>query len=302
MKQVDVAVVGAGPAGTAAALAAAGAGARTALIDEQAAVGGSLRWRIAPLTDLPAEFADWSGQPSVKIAAQLAARVGASSIDVATNAVAWGWFDGNVLGILAADRAYELEADAIVVATGSTDRMAPFAGSTLPGVITARALQIFLHQHRVFPGRTFAVIGNGADADEVAIAIETAGATVACRAAEAANVRVTGKRHVERITCGETSGEVDCVVVALGRQPDPELALQALADSALRPEVGGFVPILNADGATSIANVYVAGDAAGIVRDAEAFAQGRLAGLAAAGASDTDLAAAREALAALRHR
>jgi len=238
----------------------------------------------------------------VKIAAALAERVAASSsIDVATSAVAWGWFEGNILGMLAADGAYELEAGAIVIATGSTDQMAPFAGSTLPGVMTGRALHIFLHQHRVFPGRTFAVIGSGADADEVVSAIETAGATVACRASSVDDVRVSGTRRVEQITCGETSGDVDCVVVAMGRQPDPELALQALADNALRPEAGGFVPVLNADGETSAAKLYVAGDAAGIVRDAEAFAQGRLAGLAAAGASEADLVAARDALAGLRH-
>lgn len=301
MKQVDVAVVGAGPAGIAAALAAAAAGAKTALIDEQAAVGGSLRWRIAALTGLPGEFADLNGQPALKIAAALAERVGVSSIDVATSAVAWGWFEGNVLGVLAADGAYELEAGAIVVATGSTDRMQPFAGSTLPGVMTARALQIFLHQHRVFPGRTFAVIGNGADAEEVVTAIETAGATVACRASSVDDVRVSGAQRVEHISCGETTGDVDCVIVALGRQPDPELALQALAENALRPEAGGFVPVLKTDGETTASKLYVAGDAAGIVPDAEALAEGRLAGLSAAGASDVELAAARDALAALRH-
>jgi thioredoxin reductase len=301
MKQVDVAVVGAGPAGIAAALAAAGAGAKTALIDEQGEVGGSLRWRIAPLTDLPDTFAELNGQPAVKIAAALAERVGASAIEVATRAVAWGWFEGNVLGVLAPDGAYELDAGAIVIATGSTDRMQPFPGATLPGVMTARALQIFLHQHRVFPGRTFAVIGSGADADEVASAIETAGATVACHVASVDDVQVSGAQRVERITCGETTGEVDCVVVALSRQPDPELALQALAENVLRPEAGGFVPRLSPDGETTVAGVYVAGDAAGIVRDAEAFAQGRLAGLAAAGAKAADLAQAREALAALRH-
>jgi pyruvate/2-oxoglutarate dehydrogenase complex dihydrolipoamide dehydrogenase (E3) component len=194
-----------------------------------------------------------------------------------------------------------LEAGEIVVATGSTVLMQPFAGSTLPGVMTARALQIFLHQHRVFPGHTFAVIGSGADAEEVSTAIETAGANVACRASSVDEVQVSGRRRVERFSCGETSGDVDCVVVALGRQPDPELALQALAENALRLEAGGFVPILNDNNESTAPKLYLAGDAAGIVRDAEAFAQGRLAGLAAAGVNDRDLAAARDVLAALRH-
>ena len=72
MRTIDVAVVGAGPAGIAAALAAANAGARVAIIDEQSEVGGSLRWRVAPIADLPGTYRDLSGQPGVRLAAALA--------------------------------------------------------------------------------------------------------------------------------------------------------------------------------------------------------------------------------------
>jgi sarcosine oxidase subunit alpha len=301
VKSVDVAVVGAGPAGIAAALAAASAGARTALIDEQPTVGGSLRWRIAPIADLSGAYRDLSGLPGVKLAAALADRLSATQVEVTTSGVAWGWFEGNILGVLAAAEAYELQAGSIVIASGSTDRMAPFAGSMFPGVMTARAVLTFLHLHRVFPGRRFAVIGSGADAAEVVEAIATAGAEVVARADGLDDLRVSGEGRVGQIEAAGATHAVDCVVVALGRQPDPELALQSLADNVLLAEAGGFVPLRGGDCETSTPRLYVAGDAAGIVSDAEAFAEGHLAGLAAADAAEQQLAAAREALEALRN-
>jgi thioredoxin reductase len=300
VKRVDVAVIGAGPAGIAAALAAASAGAQTAIIDEQPAVGGSLRWRIASIADLPGAYRDLSGLPGVRLASALADRLGATKVEITTGGVAWGWFEGNILGVLSASDSYELQARSIVVASGSTDIMAPFIGSTLPGVMTARAVLTFLHLHRVFPGRRFAVIGSGADAAEVADAIATAGAEVVCRVDGVDGLRVSGDGRVERIEFPGGKHKVDCVVVALSRQPGPELALQALAENVLVPAAGGFVPLRNLDCETSTPGLYVAGDAAGIVSDAEAFAEGQLAGLAAAGAGEAQIAAAREELAAMR--
>jgi pyruvate/2-oxoglutarate dehydrogenase complex dihydrolipoamide dehydrogenase (E3) component len=166
--------------------------------------------------------------------------------------------------------------------------------------MTARAVLTFLHLHRVFPGRRFGVIGSGPDAAEVVEAIVTAGAEVVCRAEGIDDLRVSGDGRVERIEHSDAKHDVDCVVVALGRQPDPELALHALAQNVLLPEAGGFVPLRGLDCETSVPRLYVAGDAAGIVSDAEAFAEGHLAGLAAAGADGETLVAAREALAALR--
>lgn len=300
MKRVDVAVVGAGLAGIAAALAAASAGATTRIIDEQAAVGGSLRWRIAAIADLPGAYRDLSGLPGVQLAAALAERLSASPVDIATGATAWGWFEGNVIGTLAASESYELQAGSIVVASGSTDVMAPFAGSTLPGVMTARAVLTFLHRHRVFPGRRFAVIGSGPDADEMAMSIERAGAEVVCRIDGVDHLRVRGDRRVEQIEFSGGTHAIDCVVVALGRQPDAEIALQALVENILLADAGGFVPLRGPDCETSVPGVYVVGDAAGNVREAEAIAEGHLAGLAAAGAGAEQIELARDELVTLR--
>jgi pyruvate/2-oxoglutarate dehydrogenase complex dihydrolipoamide dehydrogenase (E3) component len=103
-----------------------------------------------------------------------------------------------------------------------------------------------------------------------------------------------------RVAWAEVDGRrvvVDCVVITLGRQPDPELALQALCDSGFSELDQAFVPLRSGTLETSVLGVYVVGDAAGICSAAEAFAEGRLAGLAAVGADVDD---ARSVLAQLR--
>ena len=300
MKTTDVAVVGAGPAGIAAALAASNAGAATVLIDEQPHVGGSLRWRIAPVNGLGNEFAELSGRPAFQLAGALSERLRQSKVDVVANGVAWGWFEKNVLGVVATGDSYELQAKSIVVASGSTDIVQPFPGSTLPGVMTSRAVMIFLHLHRVLPGRRFAVLGEGEDADEVVAALEAAGVDVVGTEKSVGGVRVTGDGKVEGIMLPGRSFEIDSVVIALGRQPDAELALQSLAQNVFSAGAGGVVPRRGISCETSTANLYLAGDAGGIVGVAEAMAEGRLAGLSAAEAGDDLVTAARDDLTALR--
>lgn len=297
MRQADVAVVGAGPAGCAAALAAAEAGARVILIDEQPDLGGHLRWRVAPIQGLEP---DLDGLPGIRVAASLAARVTAAGVEVVREAVAWGLFEGNVLGVAAGESSFTVEAQRVVVATGSTDQVLPFPGWDLPGVMTARAVQIFLHLHRVLPGQRVVVVGSGPEAEEVAADIEAAGAEVVARVPGIAGLAASGGDEVEAVEIDGLSHAADTVVLALGRQPDPELALQARVETVYDDAAGGHVLRRDPSLATSQPGLYVVGDAAGIVPVAEAMAEGRLAGLAAAGAPEADIAAARGALEDLR--
>ena len=300
MKTTDVAVVGAGPAGVAAALAAASAGAKTTLIDEQATVGGNLRWRTEIIDGLPSRFDDQNGDRGFQVAAALRDYLLKTNVYALTSATAWGWFEPNTLGVVAPGESYELKAKTTVVASGSTDRVFPFPGSTLPGVMTARAVLIFLHVHRVLPGQRFAIIGEGEASDEVNAALRAAGAEVVCRVKDLEGVKVSGERGVSEIKLPERGFDVDSVVVALGRQPDAELALHSLAQNVFSAGAGGIVPRRNERCETSTAGVYVAGDAAGIVSVGEAMAEGWLAGLAAAGAGDDAIRAAQAELSSLR--
>ncbi|MEX2425746.1 MAG: hypothetical protein WD401_03190, partial [Thermomicrobiaceae bacterium] len=81
-----------------------------------------------------------------------------------------------------------------------------------------------------------------------------------------------------------------------GRQPDAELAFQARANGAFVWELGGYTVHRDDDGQTSEPGIYIAGDAAGIASLEELVAEGRLAGLAAAAASTSEVSGAREHL------
>jgi thioredoxin reductase len=297
MRTVDVAVVGAGPAGIAAALAAAESGAQTLLIDEHAAVGGHLRWRISQTLSSTAGLPVDPG-PGPAVADQLAETLtNAGNLTVSLNTVAWGLFEDRVLMLASEDTAEEIQPGAIVLATGSSDIAAPFPGWTLPGVMTARAAQIFMHIHRVIPGRRWAILGEGDEARELVADLERCGLEVVIIHDSAENLRASGTNRLAHVEIDDDVFEVDGLAIALGRQPDAELAFQAQATGSFVRALGGYTPARSASGETSEPGVYVAGDAAGIASLDEIVAEGRLAGLAAAGAGDAIIQQAQAQLA-----
>ena len=299
MREAQVAVVGAGPAGLSAAAAAARSGARVVLLDEQPVPGGQLRYRIAALAVGP----DHGGpvRPAA-LSTDLISRATDAGVDIRSRVLAWGLFGDNVLGILEGEDSFPLRAERIVLATGSTDRPLPFPGGTLPGVFSARAVQLLLHVHRVRPGRRFVVVGDGAEAAEVGEDIALAGGEVVARVSETASAGLVaeGTTGVETVAVEGRRQAAEVVVVAVGRQPDPQLALMAGCAAGHSAELGGFVPIRDADLRTSVPGIFVCGDGAGICDVPTALAEGRLAGLAAAAslglAPATEVAPARDAL------
>src|SRR5215213_796641 len=158
-------VVGAGPAGLAAATEAATAGAAVTLFDEQEEPGGQLRYRIQPVTVAAGSHAD---RPD-RIAERLVDAALAAGVAFHTNATVAGCFAGLELLVIEDGDSSRDVPDCLIVATGSTDLPYPFAGGTYPGVFSARGLQILLNLHRVRPGRQFAIIGSAADAEELAV-------------------------------------------------------------------------------------------------------------------------------------
>ena len=281
MKTTEVAVIGAGPAGMAAAIAAAETGAQTLLLDEQPAVGGHLRWTIGKITSINGATHEQRG---VALANELRQHLVDTSVELWTNAVVWGLFENHVLAVLRDGIPERIKARAVVVATGTVDHVVPFPGWTTPGVMTARALQIFLHIHRVIPGQRFVIVGEGLDAEHVQEAVTLAGGEVVVTLPTADDLRVRGDAGVESVDVGSESFAADTVVLALGRRADPGLALQSLVSVGYDAATSSYVPLRDTQLQTSVAGLYVAGEAGGATTVAEALAEGRLAGLCAAGA------------------
>ena len=291
----EVLVVGGGPAGLAAAEAASSAGADVLLVDENSELGGNLRYRVQPLApaerELPVRPAD--------LRDALVSSASHAGADLRAGVIAAGWYAGGKVLLVEGDAARVVTPRVVVVASGSTDLPFPFAGATLPGVFSARAIQILLNQWRVLPGQRFAVLGPESEAGTVAVDIALAGGEVVIQGVAPAHLlRAYGADSVRELRIGDERYEVDCVVIAMGRQPDAALAIMAGAELGFSPQLGGLVPLLSTD-LLATPRVFVAGEAAGIGSTAVVIAEGRLAGLSAAAAlGDAEAGQSRIAMSA----
>jgi sarcosine oxidase subunit alpha len=144
-------VIGGGPAGLAAALAAAERGADVVLVERSATVGGRLRAERSHV-----RFLDTS-MSGMDLAAELASQLAGSDLVKVIRGEALGWYEGNVVPVMG-DRLYEIAADSIVVATGSYEEPVPFRDNDRPGVMTAGAAQWLLNVEKVSPGRVCVVV------------------------------------------------------------------------------------------------------------------------------------------------
>ena len=156
---VDVAVVGGGPAGMSAALAAAEAGAQVMLIDNQPSLGGHLRYNVAFHDALPGIGRTKGYEAADRLRAEVEA---SANIAVLSDASAFGLYDGNLLGIDAGNRTIKLRAKRIIVATGSIETPLTFDRNDLPGVMLTTGLQRLMHLYGVRPGST-AIVGTTGD-------------------------------------------------------------------------------------------------------------------------------------------
>lgn len=163
----DIAVVGGGPAGMSAALAAADAGADVLLIEENPVLGGALNY---------ARF-DEDGSVGRRERERLTDAIASQgNIEVMTGTVANGWFADNFLSLIRENRMFKLRAKEIVLATGAMEQPLVFRNNDIPHVMMGSAAQRLIRHYGVRPGRRAVVVT--ANEDGYGVALDLADAEV----------------------------------------------------------------------------------------------------------------------------
>jgi sarcosine oxidase subunit alpha len=279
----DVLVVGGGPAGMAAGLEAAQAGARVILLEAEAALGGHLRHDLA-------QHEGGDGLPAgrgFEVARHLAAAVQREpNVTVHLETAAFGVYEGNMVGAEQGGRLLKIRYRHLVVAAGAFERPLVFANNDLPGIFLASGAQRLMHLHGVRPGRRAVVISANdyglsvaADLLEAGVRVEAvADVRAAIPAGLAASARLRdarvpvlpghtiigahGVRHVRSAVVAAPVGGADwrggreipcdCLCLAGGFEPAAALLHQAVAMAAGNGTGGGagsLPPAVRAAGA-----------------------------------------------------
>ena len=304
----DLLVIGSGPAGLMAALAAARNGGRVILADEGAALGGSLL----------NEREEVGGQPGHEWAQGVIAELASmSNVTLMPRTTVFGWFDGNIFGAaerindhVAAPSPYEprqrywrIIARRAVLAAGAEERPIAFGGNDVPGVMLASAMRTFANRHAAAAGKAVAVFTNNDSGYRTARDLKAHGVHVEVivdsrkeSKADAGGVPVLRGRMIADIKGGKgvTGAELDdhthitCDAVAMsgGWSPIVNLACHRGAKPTWDAGIAGFVP-------PDVGPAFtVAGSAAGRMLLSECLADGARAG--AGGGRQPDIPACRD--------
>ncbi len=302
----EVLVVGAGPAGMAAACCAAEDGRKVTLIDDNPEPGGQI-WRSSHSSTRSTEAQHWLD------------RIRTSNVEVIRGARVFAQHAENALLAETLDGVIDLRFSKLILASGGRELLLPFPGWTLPNVTGAGGLQALVKSGLPIKDKIVIVAGSGPLLVAVAAYLATAGADVRLIAEQAhwskllsfglkllsqgkkASQALTlstklkgtryltgcwpiaahGDRQLESVTLrrGSRLWKIECDYLACGFHLVPNVELALLLGCAL---LDGCVDV-NKYQETSVSGVYCAGESTGIGGLELSLAEGRIAGYAATG-------------------
>ncbi|MDF1584835.1 sarcosine oxidase subunit alpha family protein [Marinimicrococcus flavescens] len=311
----EVLVVGAGPAGLAAALAASEGGGRVILADEQAEPGGSLLHETSALIDgMTAEA--WRARALETLASR-------ENVEILPRTTAFGYYNHNHVALLERltdhlaeppphlprERLWQVRARQVVLATGAHERPLVFADNDRPGIMLAESVRVFVNRYAVAPGRRIVFATTGASAYRAAADAKAAGLEVTLVDLRPEEDCGAGLQTLRALGCEVLTGHTvvgsqgrkrvsglivaplgadgrvgarrtlpcDCVGMAGGWTPAVHLFSQSRGKLRFEPAIDAFVP------GTSVQAERSVGAARGVYELSDVLADGHAAGADAAG-------------------
>ncbi|MEP6885657.1 MAG: 2Fe-2S iron-sulfur cluster-binding protein [Gammaproteobacteria bacterium] len=286
----DVLVIGGGPSGLSAALAAAASGARVALVDESLRLSGN-------------------GAPSSLVRAVQ----DSAGINLYPATIAAGYYADHWVALAQQSYLTKMRAGAVVFATGVIGQPAVFRNNDLPGVMLASGALRLMARHSVAPGRRVVMLAGNLEAYSASLELHARGVTIAAivdlRAAPESDAAVTDcaalgievlRAHAPYEALSGPDGTVaaltvapcdsgtqvdassprridcDAVLMSVGWAAATQLFLQAGGSTRFSEELQQFVPRAAPSG------IFVAGRVNGIYNLESRLADGRRAGVQAA--------------------
>ena len=316
IKNVEVLVIGGGPAGLCAALAAAGCGAKVLIVERDYLPGGQLVKQTHKFFGSERQYA---GDRGFLIGRQLIEAVNAhENIEVMTEATVLGMYEDGIVTVLKNNEHLKLRPVKTIVCTGAAEKFLNFPNNDLPGIYGAGAVQTLMNVAGVKPAERVVMVGAGniglivsyqlLQAGVKVVSVVEAAPKIGGFLVHAAKLRRSGvpirtgytvkeaygKNQLEGVVLCQlderwqqipgTEIDVPCdtLCLAVGLTPLSELCWQAGCHMEFIRELSGHVPITDENLMTSVEGIYAAGDVSGIEEASSAMVEGRLAGYAVA--------------------
>ncbi len=248
----DVLVIGAGPAGLAAALAASATGARVLLCDEQAELGGSLLAETQTGID---------GRPAaIWLEETVAILHRHENVTLLPRTTAFGWFPDNLIGLaervtdhlpqpdprLPRERLWHVRAGRVVNPAGAIARPLVFSGNDRAGMMLAGAARTYLVRYGVKVGTRAVIAGANENTDAAARALQQAGVEIVAVADPREGIGVAGthgRLRVNRVTLSNgRTVPCDTLLMSGGWTPSVHLFSQSRGRLRFDERLGAFVP------------------------------------------------------------
>ena len=317
MRTREVAVIGGGPAGLSAAISAASCGTKVVLLEREDNLGGQLKKQTHKFFGSKKQYASTRGFDIGNILEKQIEEY-RGQIEVLTDAIAIGYYEDGVLSFIHEKNYRKIKPERLIVATGASEKFLAFPNNDLPGIYGAGAVQTLMNEYGIKPGNNVLMVGAGNIGLIVSYQLMQAGVNVKAiidaapriggYLVHASKIRrrgvpilvshtikyAHGTNFVEGATIWELDEnwqpiygtekdiDVDLICISVGLSPIVEFLWQAGCEMKYVGELGGHVPIRDRSLKTTIDEVYVAGDAAGIEEASSSMVEGRLAGISAA--------------------